>query len=107
MEGQASVMSKMFYVCRASFHPQGETVPSARRMHGLVSNEISGRWPEGELQLGVKMQAGTPKEGVVLRYSEVAQAFLIKSRPPGQRVWLEKRAQIRLQPQDTFVHVGD
>ena len=53
-----------------------------------------------KLQLAVKMQAVTPKEGLVLRYSRVAPSIhRIKSRPPGERVWLEKHT--RLQPQGT------
>lgn len=59
-----------------------------------------------KLQLGVKMQAGTPKEGLVLRYSEVAPGVHIKSRPPGQRVWLEKRRRPGCSHR-TLVHVGD
>lgn len=58
---------------------------------------------QGEkLQLGVKMQAGTPKEGLVRRYSGVGPASRVKSRPPGERVCLEKRCSLR-----TLVHVED
>lgn len=44
-------MSKMFYI-----RPENQFSPPRRdsapwRMHGLVSNEISGRWPEREVAI--------------------------------------------------------